>query len=158
MTFDLEAMLRALRDVEFILVGGVAAAVQGAPIVTQDVDILYRIEPGNLAKLEAALAELDAAVRDDPRRLRLRLSHLETKGHKLTMTRVGALDVLGSINAEELVFEDILPHADRMDFDGLEVLVLRLDKLIELKRRLGRPKDLAALPILEATAKERGRA
>jgi hypothetical protein len=33
MAFDLEAMLRALRDVEFILVGGVAAAVQGAPIV-----------------------------------------------------------------------------------------------------------------------------
>jgi hypothetical protein len=40
MTFDLEAMLHALRDVDFILVGGVAAAVQGAPIMTQDVDIL----------------------------------------------------------------------------------------------------------------------
>jgi hypothetical protein len=47
MTFDLEVMLRALRDVDFILVGGVAAAVQGAPVVTQDVDILYR-EPSNI--------------------------------------------------------------------------------------------------------------
>jgi len=153
---DLEAILRALREVEFILVGGVAAVVQGAPIATQDVDILYRIEPTNISKLEAALTELDAVVRDDPRRLRLRITHLETKGHKLTMTRAGALDVLGSINAEELVFEDLLPHTDRMDFEGLEVLVLRLDKLIELKRRLGRPKDLAVLPILEATVKERG--
>lgn len=152
---DLEAILRALREVEFILVGGVAAVVQGAPIATQDVDILYRIEPTNISKLEAALTELDAVVRDDPRRLRLRITHLETKGHKLTMTRAGALDVLGSINAEELVFEDLLPHTDRMDFEGLEVLVLRLDKLIELKRRLGRPKDLAVLPILEATVKER---
>jgi hypothetical protein len=34
MAFDLEAMLRALREVEFILVGGVAAAVHGSPIVT----------------------------------------------------------------------------------------------------------------------------
>jgi predicted nucleotidyltransferase len=157
MTFDLEAMLRALRDVEFILVGGVAAAVQGAPIVTQDADILYRIEPSNLVRLEAALLDLDAVVRDDPRRLRFRISHLETKGHKLTSTRAGALDVLGSINAEELVFEDILPHTDLMDFDGQEIRVLRLGKLIELKRRLGRPKDLAALPVLEATQRERER-
>src|SRR4051812_40340609 len=116
MTFDLEAMLRALRDVDFILVDGVAAAVQGAPIMTQDVDILYRIEPSNLLRLEAALLALDAVARDDPRRLRFGISHLETKGHKLTMTRAGALDVLGSINQEQLLFEDVLPHTDRMDF------------------------------------------
>jgi hypothetical protein len=42
-----------------------------------------------------------------------------------------------------------------MEFDGLEINVLRLDKLIELKRALGRPKDLAVLPVLEATLKER---
>jgi predicted nucleotidyltransferase len=155
MTFDLEAMLRALRDVDFVLVGGVAAAVQGAPIVTQDVDILYRIEPSNLLRLEAALLALNAVVRDDPRRLRFAISHLETKGHKLTMTRAGALDVLGSINQEQLLFEDVLPHTDRMDFDGMEIKVLQLAKLIELKRRLGRPKDLAILPVLEATLRER---
>jgi predicted nucleotidyltransferase len=154
MAFDLEAMLRALRDVEFILVGGVAAAVQGAPIVTQDVDILYRIEPANLNRLEAALAALNAVTRDDPRRLRFAVSHLATKGHKLAMTDVGAIDILGSIN-DGLVFEDLLPHTERMEFEGLEVNVLRLDKLIDLKRALGRPKDLAALPVLEATLKER---
>jgi predicted nucleotidyltransferase len=71
------------------------------------------------------------------------------------MTRAGALDVLGSINPEQLLFEDILPHTDRMDFDGIEINVLRLAKLIELKRMLGRPKDLAVLPVLEATLRER---
>jgi predicted nucleotidyltransferase len=146
-------MLRALRDVEFILVGGVAAAAQGAPITTQDVDILYRIEPANVDRLKLALDGLNAVARDDPRRLRFGLSHLTTKGHKLAMTDVGALDVLGSIN-DGLVFEDILPYAEKMDFDGFEVNVLRLDKLIELKRQLGRPKDVAILPILEATLRE----
>jgi predicted nucleotidyltransferase len=154
-TFDLEAILRALQGVEFILVGGVAAAVQGAPVITQDVDILYRIEPSNLARLEAALLALDAVTRDDPRRLRFGISHLQTKGHKLTITTAGALDVLGSVNKEELLFEDLLPHTDRMEFDGLEVCVLQLAKLVELKRQLGRPKDLAVLPLLEATLKER---
>jgi hypothetical protein len=100
-TFDLEAILQALRDVEFILVGGVAAAVQGAPVITQDVDILYRIEPSNLARLEAALLALDAVTRDDPRRLRFGISHLQTKGRKLTITTAGALDLLGSVNEEE---------------------------------------------------------
>jgi predicted nucleotidyltransferase len=154
MPFDLEAMLLALCDVEFILVGGVAAAVQGAPIVTQDVDILYRIEPSNLSRLKAALDGLAAVARDDPRKLPFSIGHLQTKGHKLAMTTAGALDVLDSIN-EGLTFEDVLPHAERMNFDGLEINVLRLDKLIDLKRALGRPKDLALLPVLEATLRER---
>jgi hypothetical protein len=137
-------------------VGGVAAAVQGAPVVTQDVEILYRIEPSNLLRLEAALLALDAVARDDPRRLRFGVSHLATKGHKLTLTRVGALDVLGSINQEQLLFEDLLPYTDLMDFDGQAIRVLRLAKLVELKRMLGRPKDLAIMPLLEATLRERG--
>jgi predicted nucleotidyltransferase len=156
MAFDLEAMLRALRDVELILVGGVAAAVQGAPIVTQDVDILYRLESDNLKRLEAALTFLNAVTRDDPRRLRFTVSHLATKGHKLAMTDAGPIDILGSIN-DGLVFEDILPYTEPMELEGLAIKVLRLDKLIELKRALGRPKDVAVLPVLEATLKERQR-
>lgn len=155
MTFDLEALLGALEGVEFILVGGVAAAVQGAPIVTQDVDILYRLGPDNLVRLEKALLALDAVVRDDPRRLRLGLSHLQTKGHKLTSTMHGPLDVLGSVNEEQLLYEDLLADTEQLSFGTFEIPVLRLQKLIELKRRLARPKDLAVLPILEATQKER---
>jgi hypothetical protein len=135
MTFDLEAMLRALRDVDFTLVGGVAAVVRDAPIMTQDVDILYRIEPSNLVRLEAALLALDAVARDDPRRLRFGISHLETRGHKLTMKRAGALDVLGSINQEQLLFEDVLPQTDLMDFDGIEIKVLELVKLVVRRAR-----------------------
>lgn len=154
MAFDLEAMLRALRDVELILVGGVAAAIQGAPIVTQDLDILYRIEPANLKRLEIALAALNAVTRDDPRRLRFTPSHLASKGHKLAITDAGAMDILGAIN-DDLVFEDVLPDTELMELEGVSVNVLRLEKLIELKRALGRPKDVAALPILEATLRER---
>jgi predicted nucleotidyltransferase len=154
MAFDLEAMLRALRDVEFVLVGGVAAAAQGAPIVTQDLDILYRIESSNLDRLKAALDALQAVARDDPRQLPISISHLESKGHKLAMTKAGAIDILGSIN-DGLTFEDVLPHSERMNFGGQEVNVLRLDKLIDLKRALARPKDLALLPVLEATLLER---
>lgn len=124
MTFDLEALLGALEGVEFILVGGVAAAVQGAPIITQDVDILYRLEHENVVRLEKALLALDAVVRDDPRRIRFGLSHLQTKGYKLTSTIHGPLDVLGSVNEEQLVYEDLLPHSERISFGTFEIQVL----------------------------------
>lgn len=40
---------------------------------------------------------------------------------------------------------------------GQRIQVLSLGRLIELKRALARPKDLAMLPVLEATLRERER-
>ena len=94
MEFDPEALFEALAGVEFILVGGVAAAAQGAPVTTGDVDILYRLEPANLQRISKELGVLDAVVRGDPRRLRFGMSHLENKGHKLADTNRGPLDIL----------------------------------------------------------------
>jgi predicted nucleotidyltransferase len=156
--FDLGRLLAVLRahDVEFIVVGGVAAALQGAPVLTQDMDVVYRIEDNNLARLKAALTELNAVARDDPRGLRFDETHLRTKGHKLAMTDAGALDVLGSIN-DDIVYEDLLDFTDEFEVTGIVVRVLKLERLIQLKRELGRPKDVAVLPVLEATLRERER-
>jgi hypothetical protein len=99
---DIRAILRKLaeHEVEFIVVGGVAAVLAGAPINTFDLDVVYRRTPDNLDRLLAALSELDAVFRGDPRRIRPNRSHLESAGHKLLATRHGDLDCLGSI--EEL--------------------------------------------------------
>ena len=155
--FDLGRLLAVLRahEVEFIVVGGVAAALQGAPVLTQDMDVVYRIEDSNIARLKAALDELNAVARDDPRGLRFEETHLRTKGHKLAMTDAGALDVLGAIN-DDILYEDLLDFIDEFEVTGIIVSVLKLDRLIQLKRALGRPKDVALLPVLEATLRERG--
>jgi hypothetical protein len=47
------------------------------------------------------------------------------------------------------------PHAVRMDLFGVPCLVLGLDKLIEVKRAAGRPKDLEALSELVAIRESR---
>jgi hypothetical protein len=98
--FDLGRLLLVLNEeqVEFIIVGGVAAALQGAPVLTQDIDILYRIEDGNLERLERALSRLHAVARGDSRNLPFGKSQLMTTGHKLALTDAGALDLLASIN------------------------------------------------------------
>jgi predicted nucleotidyltransferase len=155
--FDLGRLLLVLSEerIEFIIVGGVAAALQGAPVLTQDIDILYRIEAANVERLERALTRLHAVARGDSRNLPFGKSHLETTGHKLATTDAGPVDVLGSIN-ETLLYDDLIESSDELEVMGHRVRVLSLERLVELKRALARPKDLAMLPVLEATLRERG--
>lgn len=138
-------------DVTFVIVGGVAAQLQGAPISTFDVDILYSLDATNIPKLQAALDELDAEFRADManRRIRPNQSHLRSFGHKLLRTKYGQLDALGTIE-ESTVYEDICNETTRVDLGGFTVEVLNLARLIEVKRKAGRPKDMAVLHILQA--------
>ena len=48
---DIEAAFRALvqAEVEFIVVGGVAARAHGSARLTNDLDVLYRRTPENIA-------------------------------------------------------------------------------------------------------------
>jgi predicted nucleotidyltransferase len=142
--------------VEFIVVGGAAAVLQGAPVTTRDLDIVHRRTADNAARLARALEVLDAVYRHDSRRLRPNESHLVGPGHQLTESPHGALDCLGTIE-DETVYEDLLPHAEILEIDGFGVQVLSLERLIEVKRKLDRPKDKLMLLQLEATLRERGR-
>ncbi len=56
-------ILRALRaaGLEAIIVGNAAAAIQGAPVTTQDVDLLVRDTPRNREQLERFCEELGVA-------------------------------------------------------------------------------------------------
>lgn len=155
---DLLALLRTLRDhrVQFIVVGGVGAVLQGAPVNTFDLDIVHAREAANIQRLLKALEALDAFYRTHPgKKLRPQPSHLTAPGHQLLMTRVGPLDVLGSV-AGGRTYETLLPHTTEMPLGkGLNVRVLNLDTLIEIKEELGGEKDKAVLPILRRTLKEK---
>jgi hypothetical protein len=141
--------------VEFIVVGGVSAVLQGAPVTTFDLDVVHSRAPRNLQGLLAALAELDAHYRAQPeRRLAPAKSPLETGGHQLLMTRYGPLDLLGEIGSGH-GYDDLL-H-DAVDFElapGVRVRALGLGRLIEVKRETAGEKDLAVLPVLERTLEE----
>ena len=63
--FDPVAMLRLLHAhrVQFLVVGGIAARLRGAPLLTQDVDITPAPDRANLERLAGALKDLDARLR-----------------------------------------------------------------------------------------------
>jgi hypothetical protein len=97
---DFLAILRTLREhgVDFIIVGGVAGVLHGAPLSTFDLDVVHSREPCNLERLLKALGALDARYRTHgDTSLKPGRSHLASTGHQLLMTKAGPLDLLGII-------------------------------------------------------------
>jgi predicted nucleotidyltransferase len=152
------ATLRALRDggVEFILVGGLAAAANGAPVNTLDIDVVHSRDPANIARVLPVLEALDAVFRVQPeRRLRPNASHLASNGYLNLITRYGPLDLLGTIG-RNLGYQDLVPHSVEFYIsEGLRIRVLDLETLIAIKEELGGEKDRAMLPLLRRTLEEK---
>ena len=157
---DFVDILEALaeRDVEFVVIGGVAAVLQGAPITTLDLDLAHSRRPDNVERLARALESLDARYREQPaRRIAPSVSHLAGAGHHLLMTRAGPVDLLGAVS-QGRGYDELLPHTVELRIGPtLSVRVLDLPMLITLKEEMGRDKDRAMLPVLRRTLEERER-
>ena len=138
-------------DVEFVVIGGLAAVVHGSATVTRDLDVVYAADPANLDRLGEALVALGARLRgvtdDVP---------FVPDGRTLRRTRVltldtldGRLDLLAQPDGSP-PYERLRERALRVDLAGIEVQVASLDDLIAMKKAAGRPKDLVAVEELEA--------
>lgn len=137
--------------VDMIVVGGVAAILEGAPITTIDLDVVYRTAPDNFERLQAALTELEARYRDPAGRLiRPTLERLRVQRLNLLETNLGLLDAL-QVVGDQRSYDQLLPKTTLLRVEELEVRVLQLAEIIKTKEEAGRDKDLAALPVLRRT-------
>ena len=137
-------------DVRFVVVGGVAATVHGSARLTQDLDVVYARDEANLSRLVEALWPLQPYPRGAPEGLPFTWD-VETLAAGLNFpltTTLGDLDLLGEIAGgggyRKLVDDAIVVQLDEFDF-----LCLALQRLIDVKRAAGRPKDLEAIAELE---------
>jgi hypothetical protein len=140
--------------VEYVVVGGVAAVLQGAPVTTFDIDMLVKVDAANAERLLAALDALEARYRER-QDLRPTREDLLAGGHVLLMTNSGPLDVLGFIGRGKR-YEDLADVVSTIMVGSVAVRVLDLKELIEEKKALGRDKDLAIVRLLEAVLRRRG--
>lgn len=150
-------MLLALErgSVHYVLVGGVAAIIHGAELTTRDVDIVPERSHENLARLRVVLEELDTKVRDPAGgELEPDWSAMAGDGHHLLQSRLGPIDVLGIVEGD-LDYEALVQRSEVVTDDRLSVRVATLETLIEIKTRLGRPRDRLALPVLIALLRTR---
>lgn len=135
-------------EVEYILVGGLAAIVQGAPILTFDLDIVFLKTPENLPRLLAAFLEIKACYLDPAGR------HIVPDEDKLEGLRMHRLRTeLGPLAAMEtighgLAYADLIGDTEVMEVAGVNVRVLGLKTIILSKEQADREKDRATLHIL----------
>jgi hypothetical protein len=148
--FDPERLLRVLVDheVEFCVIGVVAAWLQGNPSVTLDLDVMPRRELDNAERLAAALNTLAARPRGADTATELEgADFLGWKAQSFD-TDAGPLDVV-PLAAAIGRFEDVATI--ELSLGEFSVRAITIDAVIASKERLGRPKDVAALPALYAT-------
>jgi hypothetical protein len=142
--FDPEPIIRVLvrHHVDFVVIGGVAATIQGSTTITEDLDICYSRDRANLDRLVAALRELGARLRGAPDDVPFQLDALSLRnGLNFTFTTShGSFDCLGDPGGG-VDYESLLANADPIDIDGVEIRVASLDDLIRMKRAAGRIKD-----------------
>jgi hypothetical protein len=151
--FDPSEILRVLdaHDVEFVLIGGVAAALHGSDVVTFDLDVTPLTTYRNLANLSDALVDLKATLRveGDPAGVAFKPDPalLERMAILNLVTRAGDLDVV-IMPAGTLGYSDLQRGAARVAVDGVSILVANLADVIRTKEAANREKDRLVLPRL----------
>lgn len=146
-------LLRLLLEanVEFVLIGGVAAIAHGASTFTLDCDITASFSESNLARLlhtlrpytpRYALAVPKRPVTESP-------AELASYRNLYLLTDLGRLDVLSEVPPVG-PYADVAARALALEVYGWPCRVISLDDLIAVKGHVGRQKDLSALEELKA--------
>jgi len=157
-------ILEMLREngVASVVIGGVAAIALGVPYTTFDVDIVYDPDPANIERLIGALTTVSARLSvarmgdEEARALPFALDARTFRDNDMLtlQTDLGRLDLLKSIPGvgDYAAVRDASVEAE---VAGVTFLVLDLPALIANKRATARPKDIAILPLIEATLRSR---
>jgi hypothetical protein len=134
-------------DVDFVIIGGWSAVLNGSSYVTNDLDICY----SNLNHLAIALAPYHPRLRDMPSGLPFVWDE-RTLGNGTVFTLatdLGVIDLLAEVSGLS-GFEEVKANSIRVQAFDREVYTLNLPALIRSKRAAGRLKDLQILPELES--------
>lgn len=158
---DLERILDALdrHHVDYLILGGVAANAYGAKRITKDFDCLPERSPDNLARLAAAMRELNARFRvagltdAEAQQLPVHIDGPWLRQIELSTWRTdaGDFDVLADVpdrHGRHLRYEELRPGAITIGFAERTVQVVALADIIASKEWADRPKDHDALPEL----------
>jgi hypothetical protein len=138
-----DEILRVLirNEVEFIVVGGIAAILQGSPLTTEDLDVLYLSTEENNRRLLESLGDLEASYVDPAgRRIVPDASRLSSMRMHLLKTNCGRFDALRTVG-KDLAYQDLVERTRVLEVAEFRVRVLDLEAIIETKEHADRPKD-----------------
>lgn len=147
-------------NVVYCVVGGLAVSMHGVPRTTYDLDVLVVTTHENLERVDTALRSLGLTPKiplaltelaNDARRLALLESaSLVAVPYVDDADPLRAVDVLVSPPVDSVA--DVVARAKHVAVGRLTVPLVSVPDLIEMKRRAGRPQDLADVAHLERLA------
>lgn len=141
----------ARHRVRYVLVGALAARLQGFPRLTADADITPARDSENLGRLAAALRELNARVYTEnvPEGLPFDASPAALVRAELwnLVTSAGRLDIV-FLPAGTKGYEDLDRNAVRFKVFGIELHAAALRDIVRSKRAAGRPQDREDVAVL----------
>jgi hypothetical protein len=159
--FRPDEILKALErhGVQYVVIGGLAAALHGAATVTFDVDVVADPSTDNLNRLSGALDDLNARVRVDGIEGGLDFDH--------DPQSIGMMTVLNLVTAHgdfDIAFHpsgipsysDWCENASGVEALGVHFQLGSLADVIRSKEAANRPKDQVALPVLRELLNRQG--
>lgn len=128
------------QKVDFMIVGLAAAALQGAPVVTQDVDLWFKdlSDPG----IRRALKKVGGAY----------VPPVMLNPPMFAGEAVNLFDIVTHMHGLQS-YDKEKQRALRIPLGRFRVTLLSLERIIKSKRATGRPKDKLAIPVLSDALK-----
>ena len=143
-------------EVQFVLIGALAARLHGFPRLTADADITPSRTKDNLERLAKALRRLKAKVYTE--------SVPEGLAFDCSATRLGRADMWNLVTSAGRIdiafkpagtegFDDIARNAEKFKAYGVVFLAASLSDIIRSKEAAGRPKDKDDVALLKVILK-----
>jgi hypothetical protein len=131
------------RGVDYVIVGAQSLAFHGRPRYTGDLDILVRPTPENARLLVDLLKQFGFAHSGFKETDFIEPEQMIQLGR--APNRIDLLSSISGVNTDEAFASRV-----SAELDCIPVFILGKDALIQNKRAVGRPQDLADLDILES--------
>jgi len=157
---DPERIIKVLakHNVDFVLIGALAARLQGFPRVTADADITPARNADNLRRLAAALRELEARIFTEAVP-----EGLPFDCNAKMLARVDLLNLVTSAGRIDVAFvpsgtagyDDLARGAIRFEVYGAGLQVASLEDIIRSKEAAGRPQDRQDVLIIREMLRRR---
>jgi hypothetical protein len=144
----LNDVVKALTEfkLEAIIIGNSAAALQGAPVTTIDIDFYIRDSGQSLEKMKNIAEALEAELRISDRAVS-RMYQVINAEAGIFLDFLDAPIGMGS-------FASVRSRSEKIEYPlAGKVYVASLRDVIDSKKKVARAKDLAVIPILEKTLK-----
>jgi len=142
------------RGVQFIVCGGVAVVLHGVERMTLDLDLVVEMSHENLQRFIDAMRALNLVPRvpvppEDllsPEKVRIMIE----EKHMAAFSFINLKNPFQQVDI--LILEkvdDFLSDAEVQDVGGFEIKIASKERLIEMKKRAGREKDLLDIQSLQ---------